>query len=46
MLVAIERVTPSDVQRLNDQFFASGSMGVTVLGNVNGLKVTREQVEL
>ena len=46
MLAAIEKVTPSDVQRLADQFFASGSLGCTVLGNVNGLKVTREQLAL
>jgi predicted Zn-dependent peptidase len=46
MLVAIERVTPEDVQRLSDLFFASGSLGCTVLGNVNGLQVTREQLAL
>ena len=46
MLVAIENVTPQDVQRLSDMFFASGSLGCTVLGNVNGLKVTREQLAL
>jgi predicted Zn-dependent peptidase len=46
MLVAIEKVTPEDVQRLSDLFFASGSLGCTVLGNVNGLQVTREQLAL
>ena len=46
MLVAIENVTPVDVQRLSDMFFASGALGCTVLGNVNGLKVTREQLAL
>jgi predicted Zn-dependent peptidase len=46
MLAAIEKVTPEDVQRLSDMFFASGSLGCTVLGNVNGLQVTREQLAL
>ena len=41
MLAAIERVTADDVQRLAQRFFANGSLGVTVLGNVNGLQVTR-----
>jgi predicted Zn-dependent peptidase len=44
MLAAIERVTLDDVQRLSDRFFARGTLGVTVLGNVNGLQVTRDQL--
>jgi predicted Zn-dependent peptidase len=44
MLAAIERVTIEDIQRLAHLFFASGSLGVTVLGNVNGLLVSREQL--
>ncbi|HTM30287.1 MAG TPA: pitrilysin family protein [Vicinamibacterales bacterium] len=44
MLAAIERVTVDDVHRLSELFFAKGTLGVTVLGNVNGLEVTREQL--
>ena len=46
MLAAIERVTIPDVQRLTEQFFSNGSLGVTVLGDVNGLKVSEEQLAL
>ena len=46
MLAAIERVTIPDVQRLTEQFFSKGSLGVTVLGDVNGLKVTGDQLAL
>jgi predicted Zn-dependent peptidase len=46
MLQAIERVSADDVHRLARQFFADGSLGVTVLGDVNGLQVTREQLAL
>jgi predicted Zn-dependent peptidase len=44
MLAAIERVTVEDVHRLAERFFATGSLGITVLGNVNGLQVTRERL--
>jgi len=44
MLAAIERVTTEDVHRLAGRFFATGTLGVTVLGDVNGLEVTREQL--
>ena len=46
MLAAIEKVTEADVLRLADRFFANGSLAVTVLGNVNGLQVTKEQLAL
>ena len=46
MLAAIEKVTRSDVLRLADRFFTNGSLAVTVLGNVNGLQVTKEQLAL
>ena len=46
MLASIERVTAEDVLRLADRFFANGSLAVTVLGNVNGLQVTQEQLAL
>jgi predicted Zn-dependent peptidase len=46
MLAAIERVSAEDVLRLADRFFTNGSLAVTVLGNVNGLKVTQEHLAL
>ncbi len=46
MLAAIERVTEEDVLRLADRFFTDGALAVTVLGNVNGLQVTKEQLSL
>jgi predicted Zn-dependent peptidase len=46
MLAAVERVTADDVLKLADRFFFNGSLAVTVLGNVNGLKVTSEQLAL
>ncbi len=46
MLAAIERVTAADVLKLADQFFANGSLAVTVLGNVNGLQLNQEQLAL
>ncbi len=46
MLAAIERVTAEDVLKLADQFFANGSLAVTVLGNVNGLQLNQEQLAL
>jgi predicted Zn-dependent peptidase len=44
MLAAIERVSVADVHRIAGRFFAAGTLGVTVLGDVNGLEVTREQL--
>ena len=46
MLASIEKVTEDDVLKLADRFFTNGSLAVTVLGNVNGLQVTREQLAL
>lgn len=46
MLAAIEKVSEQDVLALADRFFTNGSLAVTVLGNVNGLKVTKEQLAL
>jgi predicted Zn-dependent peptidase len=46
MLAAIERVTIGDVARLASEFFRSGSLAVTVLGNVNGFQVDKEQLAL
>ncbi len=46
MLAAIERVSCDDVQRLAGEFFTADALGVTVLGNVDGLRVTREQLRV
>jgi predicted Zn-dependent peptidase len=46
MLAEIERVTVGDVQRLASDFFSRNSLGLTVLGNVNGLQLTREQLRV
>ena len=46
MLAEIERVSIADVQRLAAQFFDGDALGVTVLGNVDGLQLTREQLRI
>jgi predicted Zn-dependent peptidase len=45
-LQGIERVTDVDVQRVAADLFRNGSLSATVLGNVNGLKVPRERLDL
>jgi predicted Zn-dependent peptidase len=45
-LSGIERVTAGDVQRVAADLFRSGSLAATVLGNVNGLKIPRERLDL
>jgi predicted Zn-dependent peptidase len=45
-LVGIERVTAADVQRVAADLFRDGSLAATVLGNVNGLEIPRERLEL
>jgi len=40
----IESVTAEELRELADQFFRTDSIAVTVLGNLNGLKLTREQL--
>jgi predicted Zn-dependent peptidase len=45
-LQGIERVTADDVQRVAMDLFQNGSLSATVLGNVNGLQVSRERLEL
>jgi len=46
MLRQIEQVSIDDVQRLAAEFFGDGSLGLTVLGNVDGLQLTREQLRV
>ena len=46
MLIAIEHVVAEDVQRLAAQFFDGQPLAVTVLGDVNGLAITAEQLRV
>ena len=46
MIAEIERVSVADVQRLANDFFTGNSLGLTVLGDVNGLELTREQLRV
>jgi predicted Zn-dependent peptidase len=45
-LDGIEKVTAADVQRVAADLFRNGSLSATVLGNVNGLQITRERLDL
>jgi predicted Zn-dependent peptidase len=45
-LQGIERVTPAEVQRVAADLFRDGSLSATVLGNVNGLEIPRERLDL
>jgi len=45
-LEGIERVTPADVQRVAGELFSNGSLAATVLGQVNGLQLPRERLNL
>jgi predicted Zn-dependent peptidase len=45
-LQGIERVTPEDVQRVAVDLFKDQALAATVLGNVNGLVIPRERLDL
>ena len=45
-LQGIESVTPEDVQRVAADLFSNGSLAATVLGQVNGLQLPRERLDL
>jgi predicted Zn-dependent peptidase len=45
-LQGIERVTPADVQRVATDLFQNGALAATVLGNVNGLQIARERLDV
>jgi predicted Zn-dependent peptidase len=45
-LQGIERVTSDDVLRVAADLFRDGALAATVLGNVNGLQMSRERLEL
>jgi predicted Zn-dependent peptidase len=44
LLEKIESVTAEELQQLAQEFFQTDSIAVTVLGNLNGLKLGREQL--
>jgi predicted Zn-dependent peptidase len=45
-LEGIEAVTTSDVQRVAVELFPAGSLSATVLGNVNGLEIPPQRLDL
>jgi predicted Zn-dependent peptidase len=45
-LAGIEQVTTADVQRVAADLFGNGSLSATVLGNVNGLQIPAERLDL
>jgi predicted Zn-dependent peptidase len=45
-LDGIERVTPADIQQVAHDVFSNGSLAATVLGQVNGLELPRERLNL
>jgi predicted Zn-dependent peptidase len=45
-LLGIERVTADDVQRVAADLFHNGTLAATVLGNVNGLQIPKERLNL
>jgi predicted Zn-dependent peptidase len=45
-LQGIEQVTASEVQRVAADLFKNGSLSATVLGNVNGLLIPRDRLDL
>ena len=44
LIAKIEAVTAEDVQSLANEFFKTDSIAVAALGNLTGLKVTRDQL--
>ena len=44
LIAKIEAVTADELKELANQFFQTDSIAVTVLGNLNGLKLTRDQL--
>ena len=44
LIERIEEVTARDIQALAQEFFRTENIAVTVLGNLNGLKLSREQL--
>ena len=45
-LAGIEKVKTEDVQRVAEDLFKNGSLAATVLGDVNGLEIPKERLDL
>ncbi len=45
MIAAIERVSSEDVLRLANAFFETRQIALTVLGSLDGFKITRDRLE-
>jgi predicted Zn-dependent peptidase len=45
LIAKIESVTTEELWNLSNQFFQTENIAVTILGNLNGLKLKREQLE-
>ncbi len=45
-LEGVEAVTAADIQRVASDLFRNGSIAATVLGNVNGLQIHRERLDV
>lgn len=46
LIALLERVTPDDVQAIAREFFQPERLAASVVGNLNGFKLTREQLAL
>jgi predicted Zn-dependent peptidase len=44
LIERVEQVTADDIRDLANDFFRTENIAVTVLGNLNGLKLSREQL--
>jgi predicted Zn-dependent peptidase len=44
LIEKIESVTSEELQMLANQFFQTENVAVTILGNLNGLRLTRDQL--
>jgi predicted Zn-dependent peptidase len=44
IIARVEAVTAPDLMGLAHDYFNTGSIAVTVLGNLNGLKISRESL--
>ena len=46
LIAMLEEVTAADVQRLAQEFFQSDRVAASVVGNLNGFQLTRDQLVL
>jgi predicted Zn-dependent peptidase len=44
LIEKIEAVTAEEIKIFADQFFRTESIAVTILGNLNGLRLTRDEL--